>query len=117
MRRKNMSAGRVRAFKRVIHDLLFVCGSSEELVCPENFKEFHICQNLNSIDQVEVLYYRAGITSCCSHCDTKRASKLSCGTNENPICSDCVKKKKQTMCRRPSFAKKEILQGKRKQIS
>ena len=84
-----------------------MCGSSaEELVGPENFKEFHIRQNLKCIDQVEVLYYIAGFTSCCSHCGTKRASKLSCRTNECPICSDCVKKKKQPMRRRQSFAKK-----------
>ena len=69
--------GWVQAFKRVTHDLLFVCGSSvEELVPPknfkefhirQNFKEFHIRQNLKCIDQVEVLYYSDGFPSCCSH--------------------------------------------------
>ena len=78
--------GRVQAFKRVTHDLLFACGSSvEELVPPknfkefhirhnfkefhirQNFKEFHIRQNLKCLDQVEVLYYSAGFPSCCSH--------------------------------------------------
>ena len=40
---KTISAGRVRTFKRVTHDLLFVYGSSvEKLVGPENFKDFHI---------------------------------------------------------------------------
>ena len=107
MRRKRYQPWCVRAFKRVTYNLLFVCGSSlEELVGPKNFKEFHIRQNLKCIDQVEVLYYSAGFTSCCNHRSTKRASKLSCGTNEYPICSDCVKKKKQLMRRRQVFAKK-----------
>ena len=91
-------SGRVRAFKRVTHDLSFVCGSSvKELVGSEYFKEFHMRQNLKCIDQVEVLYYSAGFISCYSHCCTKHTSNLSCGTNEYPVCSDCAKKKKQPM--------------------
>ena len=74
---KKISAGLVQAFKRVAHDHLFVCGSNiEELVGSVNFKDFHIRQNLKCIDQVVVLYCRAGFTSSCSHCGTKRASKL-----------------------------------------
>ena len=47
---KKISTGRVRVFKRVTYDLLLVCRSSvEELVGPKNFKEFHICQNLNAL--------------------------------------------------------------------
>ena len=67
--RKKISIGRVRAFKRVTYDLLLVCRYSEEeeLVGSKIFKEFHICQNLKCIDEVEVLYYSAGLTSCCSH--------------------------------------------------
>ena len=92
---KKMSARQVQAFKWVAHYLLFICGSSiKELVGPKNFKEFHIRQNLKSIDQVEMLYYSAGFTSCCSRWDKKRTSKLSCGTNKYPSCSDYVKKKK-----------------------
>ena len=54
---KKISAGRVRAFKRVTHDLLFVCGYSvEKLVGPKNFKEFHIRQKLKC--------YSAGFTLC-----------------------------------------------------
>ena len=91
--------GHVQAFKRLNLDLLFVYGSSvKKLVGPENFKEFHIRQKLKCIDQMEGLYYGAGFSSCCSHCGTKCASKLSCGTNEYPICSDCVKKEKQSLC-------------------
>ena len=104
---KKIPAGRIQVFKIVAQGILFFYGSSvEELVGPENFKEFHIRQNLKCIDQVEVLKYREGFTSYRSHCGTKCASKLSCGTNKYPICSDCAKKKKQLICQHQWFAKK-----------
>ena len=65
---KKIPAGRVRAFKKVTHDLLFVCGSSvEELAGSKNLKEFHNPQNLKCIGQVGFLYYSVEFTSCCSH--------------------------------------------------
>ena len=101
---KKVSPPVATKFKRLISDLLFICGSSiEELIGPDHFRELFIRQNHHCIDPVEELYYSAGYTSCCIHCSTKR--KLTTGSNEYPMCSDCRRLNKKPVQRRKSFAK------------
>ena len=87
---KKISTGCVQAFKRVTHDLLFVLIWRKRISWP---KEFQRVSDLSEFkvhwSSGEVLYYSTGFTSYCSHWGTKCTSKLSCGTKEYPICSDC----------------------------
>ena len=76
---------------------------AQKKVSPSVATKLFICQNHRYIDPVEGLYYSAGYTSCCIHCGKKR--KLTTGSNEYPMCSDCRRLNKKPVQRRKSFAK------------